>query len=263
MKDYVLALSYGKDSVACLGAIKELGLPLTRVIHSEIWATETIPADFPEMIDFKKKVDSYIFEKFGIIVEHYCATSVDGVKKEKVTYEDVFYHKLTRGKHIGNIKGFPLSIGQWCQKLKLNVFDILSKNDIVYLGIACDEPSRIRDVPNYQYPLVMTKWDEKKCREWCNNLDLLAPNYSTASRAGCWFCHYQPIEQLRLLRKNHPELWHILLKWDKDSPVPFKADGHTVHDFDKRFRLEDEMCIDPNALFRWEMLDKPLQMRLF
>lgn len=263
MKDYVLALSYGKDSVACLGAIKELELPLTRVIHSEIWATETIPADFPEMIEFKKKVDKYILKNFGIVVERYCTTSVDGVKKEKVTYEDVFYHKLTRGKHTGNIKGFPLSIGQWCQKLKLNVFDMLSKEDIVYLGIAYDEPSRIRNVSNYQYPLVLAKWEEKKCREWCNNINLLAPNYLTSSRAGCWFCHYQPIEQLRLLRKHHPELWHILLKWDKDSPVPFKADGHTVHDYEKRFQLEDDGYILPNEPFKWKMLEEPIQLRLF
>ncbi|WP_255626205.1 MULTISPECIES: hypothetical protein [unclassified Clostridioides] len=26
---------------------------------------------------------------------------------------------------------------------------------------------------------------------------------------------------------------------DKDSPVPFKADGTTVHDLEKRFRNED------------------------
>ena len=90
MKDYVLALSYGKDSVACLGAIKELGLPLTRVIHSEIWATDTVPADFPEMIEFKKKVDDYILKKFGIVVEHYCATSVDGVKKKKLLMKMFF-----------------------------------------------------------------------------------------------------------------------------------------------------------------------------
>ena len=31
-----------------------------------------------------------------------------------------------------------------------------------------------------------------------------------------------------------------MLKWDEDSPVTFKADGHTVHDFDRRFQLEDE-----------------------
>lgn len=70
--------------------------------------------------------------------------------------------------------------------------------------------------------------------------------------------------QLRLLRKNYPEYWALMLKWDRDSPASFKSDGHTVHDFDKRFRLEDEGYISPDdKIFRWEMLDMELNMRWF
>lgn len=68
---------------------------------------------------------------------------------------------------------------------------------------------------------------------------------------------------MRLLRKKHPDLWELLLKWDKDSLVPFKPDGHTVKDFDKRFSLEDKGLIDASAPFRWKMLDEPLQLNLF
>lgn len=72
------------------------------------------------------------------------------------------------------------------------------------------------------------------------------------------------MRQLRLLRKNYPEYWALMLKWDADSPVTFKADGHTVHDFDKRFKLEDEGYISPDdKIFRWEMLDMELNMRWF
>lgn len=45
--DYVLSLSYGKDSMACLGAIEQLGWPLTRIATADIWATQDIPADPP------------------------------------------------------------------------------------------------------------------------------------------------------------------------------------------------------------------------
>lgn len=72
--EYVLLLSYGKDSLACLEAIKELNLPLDRVVHAEIWATDTIPADLPPMIEFKKKADQIILGRYGIEVEHICAT---------------------------------------------------------------------------------------------------------------------------------------------------------------------------------------------
>lgn len=55
-QEYVLSLSYGKDSLACLGAIEELGLPLDRIVHAEVWATDTIHADLPEMVEFKKRL---------------------------------------------------------------------------------------------------------------------------------------------------------------------------------------------------------------
>ena len=48
--EYILSLSYGKDSLACLGAIEELGWPLDRIVHAEVWATDTIPADLPQMV---------------------------------------------------------------------------------------------------------------------------------------------------------------------------------------------------------------------
>ncbi len=37
------------------------------------------------------------------------------------------------------------------------------------------------------------------------------------------------------------------LTWDLDSLVTFHADGHTVHDFDRRFTMEDEGLIPPTG----------------
>lgn len=45
--EYILDLSYGKDSLGCLEVIKRLGLPLNRIVHAEVWATDTILADPP------------------------------------------------------------------------------------------------------------------------------------------------------------------------------------------------------------------------
>lgn len=70
MTQHILSLSYGKDSLACLGAIKMLGWPLDRIVHAEIWATDTISADLPPMVEFKKKADAIIKERYGIEVEH-------------------------------------------------------------------------------------------------------------------------------------------------------------------------------------------------
>ena len=99
MTQRVLSLSYGKDSLACLGAIEQLGWPLDRIIHAEVWATETIPADPPLMIEFKAKADEIIKKRWGIEVEHVCA--MDGEKKR--TYESMFYKLRKSGKSNGQI----------------------------------------------------------------------------------------------------------------------------------------------------------------
>lgn len=137
MSEYVLSLSYGKDSTACLGAIKELGWPLHRIITADVWATDTIPADPPPMVEFKAKLDAYILKEFGIQVEHLCAMR----NGEKLTYEKLFYHipkrkpkneALGGGTAVSRMCsahgatdtskcqpcGFPYTVGSWCKKLK-------------------------------------------------------------------------------------------------------------------------------------------------
>ena len=169
--------------------------------------------------------------------------------------------------------GFPISIGrgQWCQQLKL--FSKRPKNEgrktniIQYLGIAPDEPLRVKrhiDRKDVILPLVEIGWEEALCGLVSKYQDLLSPTYTTSMRGGCWFCHNQGVNQLRLLRKDYPDLWKLLLKWDNDSPVTFHADGHTVHDFDDRFALEDKGFISADDPWRWDYLtNRPIQLKLF
>ena len=250
--EYILSLSYGKDSLACLGAIEQLGWPLDRIVHAEVWATDRIPADLPEMVDFKKKADKIIKERYGIEVEH---------TRAKRTYEERFYTVRTEKakKRPGMIYGWPFSVaGAWCNSdVKMPPLKAVEKGgNIVYIGIAADEPNRFHNLSDTKKsPLVEIGWDEAYCRKWCEKNDLLSPIYTTSARGGCWFCHNQSVNQLRLLRKNYPEYWQLLLKWDLDSPVTFKADGHTVHDFDKRFQMEDLGLIDLSKRFLWRYIE--------
>lgn len=258
MPEHILSLSYGKDSLACLGAIEQLGWPLDRIVHAEVWATDTIPADLPSMVAFKAKADKIIKERWGIQVEHVRAP---------YTYEDIFYRvKTESAKHSKTIYGFPMIRGAWCNwKLKLPALrKAEGKNAISYIGIAVDEPSRYAKMDElHRSPLVEAGWAEADCRRWCEENNLLSPIYTSSARGGCWFCHNQGVGQLRLLRHNYPDLWALMLKWDTDSPVTFKADGHTVHDFDRRFELEDMGLLSPDdKVFRWAMLDDELNYRM-
>lgn len=213
------------------------------------------------MVEFKAKADKIIKERWGIEVEHVTAG---------ITFEDGFYFKRGRtgreSKLTGVMYGWPMVRGQWClQQLKLPALSKIGKCNVQYLGIAADEPNRFHNLSDTKKsPLVEIGWDEAYCRQWCEENDLLSPIYTTATRGGCWFCHNQGVQQLRLLRRDYPEYWALMLKWDKDSPVTFKPDGHTVHDFDRRFQLEDEgfICVD-DKIFRWSMLDEELNYRLF
>lgn len=106
-------------------------------------------------------------------------------------------------------------------------------------------------------------WDEATCFEIAKEMDMLSPTYTTSMRDGCWFCHNQGVNQLRLLRRNYPDYWQLLLKWDGDSPTTFHPDGRTVHDFDRRFQAEDDGYIQPNdTRFRWDDLNN-LQTNIF
>ena len=76
---YVLSLSYGKDSLATIEACKRLGYPIDRIIHAEVWFNDEIPAELPPMVEFKAKADEIIRRRYGIQVERICAMR-DGKK---------------------------------------------------------------------------------------------------------------------------------------------------------------------------------------
>lgn len=178
----VACISYGKDSLTELEAIKKLKLPLHRIIHSEVWATPTIPADLPPMVEFKAKADEIIYQRYGIKVEHICAMKNGGV----FSYEDMFYQKLSSGQFEGTYRGFPLTTGGWCGKLKTTKINI----------------------PRYILSTIRGGYTDSRFRRGT-----------------------------------------------------FKADGHTVHDYDARFQMEDEGIIDANEPWFWRYLDQ-VQLRI-
>lgn len=248
---------------------------MDRIVTVEVWATDDIHADLPSMVEFKEKADKIIKERYNIEVEHFYATNKYG---EKQTYDKVFYTKIKPENIVKRkikshsysyyndenryIYGFPVRCGAWCNsKLKISALNKIGKikNSIQYVGIAFDETERVERHLNKNgivMPLYLAKIVETECRQWCEENELLSPIYTTAQRGGCWFCHNQGIDQLRLLRRNYPQLWELLLKWDIDSPIPFTANGHSVHDYDKRFEAEELGLVPMNRKFRWKMLDK-------
>ena len=170
------------------------------------------------------------------------------------------------------ITGYPARHRPWCTSgLKTSPLDKRpergAKTNIVhYLGIAADEPLRIKkhiDKADKVLPLVQIGWDEALCGLEATYMDMLAPTYETGERDGCWFCHNQSVGQLRRLRRDYPDLWAKLMQLDLDSPVTWHPDGRTVHDFDRRFQMEDEGFVRADEPWRWSMLDEEVNYRWF
>lgn len=252
---YIASLSYGKDSIVIPELCKMYGLPLDRIVTVDIMATPTIYSELPPMVEFKKKADAIIKERYGIQVEHITA--------EK-SYEECFYTKKQKGKFTGTIYGFPIVTANWCnsmlKRMPLSIF-IKDKNITQYLGICSDEPKRIERLKGTNQLALPAQlgYTEEMCYNLAKSLNLLSPIYENASRGGCWFCHNQRIDQLRFLRKNYPDYWLLMLKWDRDSPIIFRPDGHTLVDFDKRFRLEEQGIVPTDRRFRWSMIEEDLE----
>lgn len=56
-----------------------------------------------------------------------------------------------------------------------------------------------------------------------------------------------------MIQRSNDGGYRILsLSYGKDSI----SDGHTVHDFDKRFELEDDGQIDTTKRFLWKMIEQ-------
>lgn len=149
---YVLSYSYGKDSGACIHVIKDiLHLPLDRIVTADVWATKDIPAVLPEMWEWQQKADRIILSRYGIPVEHFCATKKaiplnagGGISthlqtgREKLTYEDIFYREPSLTSKLYEIRvkegrnkiyGFPLHHGNWCTgELKASVINMMKRS---------------------------------------------------------------------------------------------------------------------------------------
>jgi hypothetical protein len=219
-----------------------------------------ISAELPDHMEWVHEKAKPLFESWGFKVI---------IEQSEKDYLDCFYHVCKKPKihqeRAGKYSGFPL--GGTCliqRECKTRTAKTVKKKylsddkTVEYIGIASDEVKRQGQLGDKRQSLL--------CRYGVREADtydilkpfgLLSPIYSHAKRGGCWFCHNQGVDQLRLLRRNYPDLWALLMKWDLDSPVSFKADGHTVHDFDRRFQMEDERKVPMGRSFRWAMLDKP------
>lgn len=243
---HAVSFSGGKDSTAMLLLMIERGMPIDIVL------TADTGMEFPEMYEHLNRLDDYLFRERGIHL-----TTLRHPKgfewlmfDEPKQKESSIANRQRLGVSLhGN--GWPGVKVRWCTgQLKTH---LISKevnhlkgeyNALHYVGIAADEPKRIK---NEVYPLVDWGITEAQALKICYDRGYdWGGLYEIYHRCSCWCCPLQRIGELKKLRQHHPELWERLREMDRRAIAQF---GHnalgqfkqdwTVERLEQRFALED------------------------
>lgn len=237
----VFNLSFGKDSMATLILAAEQGIPIDRVMYCDIRFSDEISGEHPLMAEWIPEAERILRERFGITVEH----------SFSITFLEQFYKVKQKGKHIGDIYGFPHIIAAWCNsRLKIAAINKYlaqfgNQNITQFVGIAYDEPQRWEQMKQkesvtrkYRSLLVEQHIPEQYAFIICAKYDLISPMYKTSDeiyRGGCWFCPKQCLADLYSLWKNYPDLWQRLCDMEPDSQNTFKPNGVTLESLAEKF----------------------------
>nr|WP_242568591.1 phosphoadenosine phosphosulfate reductase family protein [Clostridium botulinum] len=253
---YIASFSGGKDSVAMVLKLIENKMPLDRIAFIDTGL------DFGEQRNIIKICE----RKFKKLKP---GLKFDYIKPKK-TFEEQFYTKIQKGKNKGKIYGWPYTIGfnSWCNdRLKIRPFRKYLKQFkdevIIYLGIAADETNRLKKLePNRRAPLAEWGMTEKDCLNYIKEKGFWNPMYWKFERLGCYLCPKQNLDSLRSLRRHYPYLWEKMIRMDKDSQIPFKADGTTLRQLEEKFKYEDmqsneeyfSILIEPRLFYKKEQI---------
>lgn len=215
--------------------------------------------EFPEMYEHLAKVDEFLYKNRGIHIttlRHPHGFEWLMFEEPKVKPSAIERRMRDNVPLCGN--GWPGIRVRWCTgQLKTHL--ITKKvNELKgeyralhYVGIAYDERSRCKDEA---YPLVEWKITEEQALQICYERGFdFGGLYEIYHRASCWCCPFQRIDELRMLRKHHPDLWEKLMELDQraleqfgQNPLGQFKKNWTVRKLDERF-FKEEQCATVSA----------------
>ena len=231
---HIVQFSGGKDSTAMLLMMLEKGMPVDEIIFCDTGK------EFPGMYKHIAEVESFI-SKYG--------KTITTLKAAKSFDYWQFEHIKTKGEHAGTMGyGWARPWRRWCTRLLKEAptneyLKQYPKNEIVlYIGIAADEPNRHKNMPvNHKHPLFDWGITEKMALEYCYQKGFTWGGlYEQFKRVSCWCCPLQNIRSLKTLWQYYPDLWAELKAMETKAAtiIPFRIDGKTLADLEKRFVLE-------------------------
>ena len=212
---YIASVSYGKDSLAMLILIIKNKLPLDEVVFYDTGM------EFNAIYNIRDKVKlwlSYLDIKYTEL-------------KLKIDFKDRMYnyqHKSRKGE-LKQGYGWCGGLCRWGTTEKVRTLDNYCKDNYVYVGIALDEPNRLKRLKgtNKSSPLADFGYTEdmalKLCYDWGfnwneNGIEL----YSILDRVSCWCCRNKNLKELANYKKYLPEYFNKLIELENKIGEPMK-----------------------------------------
>jgi 3'-phosphoadenosine 5'-phosphosulfate sulfotransferase (PAPS reductase)/FAD synthetase len=216
---YILSFSGGKDSTFLLLELIRRGYRLDEVQFFDTgW-------EYPVMYEHIEKC-KMLCEKNGIAFI---------TLRPPYTFDELFAKYSWCG---GNCR--------WGTTYKTQTLDKYSQQNIgsiVYVGIAADETARIeKERADFKrFPLVEWGITEAECLQGCYDAGFdWGGMYEHLDRLSCKFCKNKNLKELRNIQAYYPEVWSELKDYQSRTDRPYKGEGKSVFDLEKRFALERE-----------------------
>lgn len=112
-----------------------------------------------------------------------------------------------------------------------------------YIGIALDEPDRIKDDPMKLYPLIEWGMTEEDCLQYCyqhgynwneDGVEL----YNILDRVSCWCCQNKNLKELKNIYTYLPNYWQMLRGLQSRIDRPMKGEGKSIFELEEKFKKE-------------------------
>lgn len=84
---------------------------------------------------------------------------------------------------------------------------------------------------------------EADCLKYCNGHGLWwlqdgVKLYAVLDRVSCQHCQQKNLKELKNIRMCLPELWDSFKEWQNRIEFPYRSNGDTIYDLDRKFEAE-------------------------